>query len=88
MKNSTFAIALGLATGIFAFPAVAAETVAKFEGATGVDPVAGISAGIPVLNFVRGVNPGGRPWVMARLKAEFKDNGQVAFKGEVRYRSG
>ena len=83
MKISTSIVATGLAAGIFALPAIAAETVAKFEGAIGVDPVAGISAvGVPVLNVVHGINPGGRPWVMARLKSEIKDNGHMTVKGE------
>ena len=83
MKISTSIVAAGIAASIFALPAIAAETVAKFEGAVGVDPVAGISAaGLPVLNVVHGINPGGRPWVMARLKAEVKDNGHVTVKGE------
>ena len=83
MKTGTSVVVAGIAASVFALPAFAADTVAKFEGAIGVDPVAGISStGIPLLNVVHGINPGGRPWVMARLKAEFKDNGHVTVKGE------
>lgn len=84
MKSTTSVIALGLAIGIYALPALAVETVAKFEGAIGVDPVAGISPanGLSVANTVHGVPPGGRPWVIARFKGEIKDNGALALKGE------
>jgi hypothetical protein len=84
MNMKTSAIALGLAAGVCVFPAMAAETVAKFEGAIGVDPVAGISPtnGLPVVNTVRGVTPGGRPWVIARFKGDIKDNGMLSIKGE------
>ena len=84
MKSRTTVIAIGLAVSMYALPALAVETVAKFDGGIGVDPVAGISPanGLPVPNTVRGVPPGGRPWVIARFKGEIKDNGVLALKGE------
>ena len=81
MKTTTLLMALGIAAGVFAAPAMAASTLVKFDGGIGVDPVAGIAAGAPALNTVRGVPPGGRPWVIERLKATVKDDGSISVKG-------
>jgi hypothetical protein len=82
MKISSAVIALGAAAGIFAAPAMAASTLVKFDRGIGVDPVAGITAGAPVLNTVKGVPPGGKPWTIAKLKVTVKDDGSISAKGE------
>lgn len=82
MKSRTSVIALGLAVSMYALPALAVETVAKFDGGIGVVPLSLSPALQPVPNTVRGVPPGGRPWVIARFKGEIKDNGALALKGE------
>lgn len=82
MKSKTCVIAVGLVASILGAPAMAAGTLIKFEGGIGVDPVAGISSGAPVSNVVRGIPPGGRPWVISRLKADIKEDGQILVKGE------
>jgi hypothetical protein len=80
MKYSSMAV-LGIAAGVFAAPAFAARTLVKFDGGIGVDPVAGVAAGAPVLNTVHNVPPGGRPWVIEKLKATVKDDGSISAKG-------
>lgn len=82
MKATTLIMALGIAAGVFAAPAMAAVTLVKFDGGIGVDPVAGIANGAPVLNTVNNVPPGGRPWVIRKLKAVVKEDGSISAKGE------
>jgi hypothetical protein len=83
MKKKTVVVsALTLLLGLAGGSALAAGSLLKFDGWIGVDPVAGITNGAPVLNVVRGVPPGGRPWVIRRLKVDVKDDGQISAKGE------
>jgi hypothetical protein len=83
MKKKTIVVsALTLLLGLAGASALAAGNLLKFDGWIGMDPVAGIANGAPVLNVVRGVNPGGRAWVIRRLKVEVKDDGQISAKGE------
>ena len=82
MKQIPTLIAAAVAA-VLATPAVAAS-LAKFDGGIGVQLVAGISATPPGVagNTVRGVPPGGKPWVIARLKADVKDDGRIVARGE------
>ena len=80
MKRSSIAV-LGIAAGVFAAPALAASNLVRFDGGIGVDPVSGIAAGAPVLNTVHTVPPGGRPWVIATLRAAVKDDGSISARG-------
>ena len=84
MRNRTVMIAATLAVGLAAGPASASETLVKFEGAVGVHPVAGNSAAgaATVVNTVRGVAPGGRPWGIQKLKATIKRDGSIRVSGE------
>jgi len=59
-------------------PAAIAGNLVTFDGGIGVIPV---SAG-PAANVVRGVSPGGQPWVISKLKARVKDNGNITVQGE------
>ncbi len=43
--------------------------------------MSGISAGAPVSNSVQGVPPGGRPWVIRKLRAMVFVDGTVSVKG-------
>lgn len=61
--------------------ALAADVNVQFDGGIGVDPVSGISAGAPVLNTVQGVPPGGRPWVIRKLRATVFVDGSISAKG-------
>jgi hypothetical protein len=74
---------------------VAAESsLVSFEGGIGVIPVSNVAgdpnpAGTPPVgaftfvtrNVVRGVNPGGQPWVIDGLAADVKVGGQISVEG-------
>jgi hypothetical protein len=69
---------LALSTGLQAHPG--SKTFVRFEGAIGADPLTG-SAGVDVLNVVRGVNPGGRAWVLRKLEAVIGKDGSINARG-------
>ncbi len=52
----------------------------RFTGATGDQPFRS-QGGVPVLNVVAGVNPGGTPWDMTRFEAVIKSNGEIKAEG-------
>ena len=62
------------------FAATPAPPLVKFEGAIGVDPLTGAN-GVDVVNTVRGIAPGGRAWVIRKLKASVGIDGTVSAKG-------
>src|SRR5262249_55824744 len=62
---------------LFPFAASAQAPLVRFDGGIGVVPV---RAG-PVANIVRGVNPGGAPWVISRLTADVKIDGGGSIDG-------
>jgi len=64
--------------GFFALPVIADDTLVRFDGGIGSIPVR--SGGGP--NDVRGVNPGGRPWVIADLSADVTVDGSIRVDGE------
>jgi hypothetical protein len=49
--------------------AIADDSLVTFDGGIGVDPVSGTAGTAPALNVVRGVPPGGFPWMIKRLRA-------------------
>lgn len=55
--------------------------LAKFKGAIGVDPLTA-AGGVDAPNVVRGINPGGRAWMLGSLKAEIGTDGSIAAKGK------
>lgn len=69
---------------LFAAPVFASDTIARFDGAVGVHPVAGNSAAgaATTLNTVRGVAPGGRPWGILGFKAKIRADGSVRAAGK------
>ncbi|HET7525559.1 MAG TPA: hypothetical protein VFK10_06410 [Burkholderiaceae bacterium] len=74
--------ALTLSAVAFAHPD--SRTLVKFEGAIGVDPLtaAGVSPGsVDVVNVVRGIQPGGRAWVIRALHAAVGKNGHIFARG-------
>jgi len=73
MKLAVIAAALSLA----AFSANADDRLARFEGAFGVVPVRANLA----QNVVRGVSPGGVPWVISRLSADIRADGTISVDG-------
>src|SRR5881409_3328446 len=66
-------------------PSVLAETLVEFEGGIGVIPVQRVTAnaatGTADRNDVRGVQPGGAPWVIRAFKAKVKTNGDITAEG-------
>jgi len=57
-----------------------AKTLLRFEGAIGVDPLSA-AGGADALNVVRGVNPGGRAWVIRKLQARIGPEGSISARG-------
>lgn len=86
MKKALIAsIPVLLIVGFFALPVVADHSLARFDGGIGVIPVSNVVQGPPVVvnrNIVRGVQPAGQIWVINRLEARVKANGEINVKGE------
>jgi hypothetical protein len=88
MKKALFAsIPVLLIVGVFALPVVADDTLARFEGGIDAIPVSsgqgvGATATTVNRNIVRGVQPPGQIWVIRKLKAEVKTNGEIKVKGK------
>jgi|SRR5215469_14773073 len=57
-------------------PSVRAGALAEFEGGIGVIPV--VTAGA---NVVRGVSPGGQPWVIKKFDARVEADGSISADG-------
>src|SRR5213594_1862447 len=66
-------------------PSAMAGTLAEFEGGIGVIPVQRVTGnaatGTADRNDVRGVQPGGAPWVIRRFEAKVKENGDIRAEG-------
>jgi hypothetical protein len=77
MKKWLAIIALVLAP----FRLTADDSLLRFDGGIGVDPLLGISAGAPVMNIVRGVPPAGAPWVIRKLHADVRIDGRITIEG-------
>jgi hypothetical protein len=73
MKLAAIAAALSLA----AFSANADDRFARFEGGFGVVPTRANAAP----NIVRGVSPGGVPWVISRLSVDIRADGGISVDG-------
>jgi hypothetical protein len=82
MRRHLFVSGLLAIAGTLAQPALAGETLVQFNDGFGVDPVAGIANGAPVANTVLGVPPGGRPWVIRKLRANIQTDGSVSIRGQ------
>jgi hypothetical protein len=78
-------VALGLIVSISVH---ARDTQLRFEGGIGVIPTSRVDppvspATVPtvVRNDVRGLQPGGQPWVIARLEAKIGPDGSIRVNG-------
>ena len=72
------AVAAALAgAGLLPAVAQAADPLVRFEGGIGVQPLRAGGA----TNDVNGVQPGGRPWVIARLTADVATDGRIRVDG-------
>jgi len=90
MKSSIIAVVLSLSIGAVGSLSFAEDHLVRFEGGIGVTPVSSVA--VPVndggtfqnvnRNDVRGVAPGGQPWVIQRLKADVGIDGSVRVDGE------
>jgi hypothetical protein len=70
-------LALAAASATAAQPPV----LLKFKGAIGVDPLTA-AGGVDVSNVVRGINPGGRAWVIRALDATVYADGYIVAQGK------
>jgi hypothetical protein len=79
-----------LIVGAFAYPVVADDTLARFKGGIGVIPVSSgvapvasqLTSEVVNRNFVRGVQPAGQLWVIDKLEARVRSNGQIKVDGK------
>ena len=87
MRKAWFLAVSSLA--LLQLPAVADDSLVRFEGGIGVIPVSSV-AGIQNANGtfpdvnrndVRGVAPGGQPWVISSLSVEVKRDGRIEVDG-------
>jgi hypothetical protein len=62
---------------LFPFAASAQAPLVRFDSGIGVNP---LRAG-PAPNTVRGVSPGGIPWVISRLTVDIKTDGRISVDG-------
>ena len=76
MKKTLFAC-LFSTTLLFPFAASAQAPLVRFDSGIGAIPLR--AGGTP--NTVRGVNPGGVPWVISRLTADIKTDGRISVDG-------
>lgn len=78
-------IAVALLAGTFALPAMADESLVRFKGGIGVNPVSSVvgidPTGLANRNVVRGIAPGGQPWVIESLKADVRVDGRIRVDG-------
>jgi hypothetical protein len=81
MKNLLGALPLVALAALVPLGASADDSLVRCDGGIGVDPVSGIVSGAPALNVVRGVPPGGFPWVIKRLRADVKIDGRIHIDG-------
>jgi len=90
MKSTIFTAVLTMIVGVCTTQALAFDVLARFEGGIGVIPVSSVAGPVnedgtfPNVNRndVRGVPPGGQPWVISRLSAVAKTDGRIHVKGE------
>ena len=81
---SLMALTVAAATGNAVAHSKPPPPLVSFSGAIGVDPLtaAGVGPGATdVVNVVRGINPGGRAWVLRRLRADVGTDGSISAKG-------
>jgi hypothetical protein len=85
MKKDVVAGALSLALFSYAAAGLADERLVRFDGGIGVIPVsstvANAATGDAVRNDVRGMAPGGQPWVISRLSADVRMDGSISADG-------
>ena len=78
--SKALAILILAAASVSVFAHSAAPSLVKFNGAIGADPLTA-AGGVDTLNVVRGINPGGRAWILRKLKASVGTDGAIVAKG-------
>ena len=77
MKSSIMTGAAALAFLGYSTAGLADDRLVRFEGGIGEIPVS--TPATP--NVVRGVSPGGQPWVISRLSADVRSDGRISVEG-------
>src|SRR5437867_3275369 len=83
MKKGFIALISVLLGVMIQAPSVLAGTLVEFEGGIGVLTVDGLTTQTCSTNCtvnrndVRGIQPGGQPWVIRKFEAKVKDNGDI-----------
>jgi len=81
MRSSRLISMLSLLAAFGASAHAGAPAFLGFSGAIGVDPLTA-AGGADVLNAVRGVNPGGRAWVIRKFSATVGADGSISARGK------
>lgn len=81
MKKAMLSVTFGVLAAACVLPSLAADGRIEFDGGIGSTPFAS-AGGAPVLNDVRGIPPGGRPWVIGKLRAAVRSDGNISVRGE------
>jgi hypothetical protein len=81
MKKTLLCAVLGVLAASAAVSAMADDAVLKFNGGIGSQPFASVG-GLPAANDVRGILPGGRPWVIDKLRAAVRADASIVVKGD------
>jgi len=80
MRKRIVAAVISLGGLGLAFHAAADERLVRFEGGIGSQPFARVN-NVVAANDVQGVLPGGRPWVIADLRADIRTDGRIKVDG-------
>lgn len=80
MKKVVLCAVWGTFAAVNVLPAMAADQRLEFDGGIGSQPFASVGA-VVVPNDVLGVPPGGRPWVIGKLRAVVRPDGAISVKG-------
>jgi hypothetical protein len=77
MKTRHLTAALCAAALNYSVIAHADDRLVRFDGGIGESPVSSLTAP----NIVKGVSPGGQPWVISRLVADVRTDGRISVDG-------
>ena len=76
MKKRVLAAALFAALN-YSVIATADDRLVRFDGGIAETPVSSLTAA----NIVKGISPGGQPWVISRLLADVRSDGRISVDG-------
>jgi len=86
MLKATLALTCFLCVGLVSPIRAGDDSLVRFDGGIGVIPVSNVAVNADGTmtvsrNTVRGVNPPGQIWVIARLKADVETDGRIEVRG-------